>query len=387
MSSKFKRNNEDSPFFMYVVAFVMFFLLTFTILSFMRTEDSPLYINLDKEVLSADIKQTSDIKKQFQEKDIIDKALDKIDDNTKYNNYQATYEKYREQQLKRRQQEFEQRQRLNERLRAQEKRERLKEHNKEKLARMQDVVKHPTPHVTVPKQEEKVNIPKETENTLAENVIIKQAMKKSPCSPETATAVAYFFHPNNSEPVELIFNNPGNNPGEVKLIFGDLPRAKEHILKKKMVNLNALLDKATFNSNYDDKMTRRTDIAYKVKSNGITTECSPYVYSSKDFYISTAPVALQSAQSRESYCKSKNARLPDPIELISVLLTGRYPAGLYWSSGRVFKLAPNKTVVTRSNMVMTQSYMLVDYENFSVGFVSQGDYGRDLKAYSLCVID
>lgn len=385
MSAKFKKNKDDSPFLMYIIAFVMFVMLTITLLSFMRSEDSPVYLNFDKEILNAESKK-AEIKKQMNEKDFIDKAYDKLGEDVRYDKYQATYDQYRQQQLRKRQQEFEQRQRLNERLRANERRDRLREQQKEKLAKMQDVVKRPAQQTTV-YETQKTEIAETVHNPdTIQDKIVKKSMQNSPCSPETATAIAYFFHPNNSEPIELIFNNPGKNEGEVKLIFGDLPRTKEHILKKKMINLNQLLNSPKFKTEIHDKATRRNDIAFKVNA-GVTTACSPYVYQSKAFYMSNAPATLLPAQSRESFCKSKNARLPDPIELISILLTGRYPAGLYWTSGRVYKLAPNKTVVTRGNMVMTQSYMLVDYENYAIGFVSQGDYGKDLRAYSVCVID
>lgn len=390
MRNNHKKNESDSPFMMYFIAVIMFFLLVFTILSMTHDKSSPLYVNFDKEIYDANVKieqeveingekVTKKIDKRFQQPDVIDKAIDKMGEEVKYNKYKSDYEEYYAQKQKSRQQEFERRQKLVQRLKEQEKRERLERLHKEKYALMQDTVKRqpapqPQPQTAAPQN--------------PESRIVSKAMQNSPCSPQSATAIAYFFHPNNTEPIELIFNNPNpayKNGGKVKLVYGDLPRAKQHILKKNMVNLNQLLN----NPQYKTKRTnekKRPDAAFRVQS-GVTTTCSPYVYQSKDFYLSSAQPSMENKYSKDTYCKNNHARLADPIELIPILLTGRLPAGLYWTSSHAYKMAPGKSVVTRSNLIPTQSAMLIDFGGDSLGFVSEDELGPNLRAISVCVFD
>ncbi len=390
MNKNYKQDKSDSLFIMYVIAVIMFFLLIFTLLSFVRDKNSPLYLNYDKDIYNANgkIEQEVDVKdekitkkvdRQIQEPDILDKAIDKLGEEVKYNKYKSDYEQYHAQQQKKRQQEFDRKQKLIQRMKEQEKREKLERLNKEKYAKTQDVVKRPKTQVQRPTAE----TPKSVESQ-----IVSKAMQNSPCSPQSATSIAYFFHQNNTEPIELIFNNPNpayQNGGKVKLLYGDLPRAKQHILKKNMVNLNQILNNPQ-NKPMSQNEKKRPDAALKVQS-GVTTTCSQYVYQSKDFYLSTIPTSLEDKYSKESYCKNNNARLADPIELIPILLTGRLPAGLYWTSSRVYKMAPGKTVVTRSNLIPTQATMLIDFGRDSLEFVSEDEFGPNLKAVSACVFD
>ena len=378
-----RQNKSDSPFIMYVIALIMFILLTFTLLSFMRDQDSPLYINFDKEIIDANVKIEGDVKveentkpQKPQQKDIIDKALDKMGDDRSYADYKADYDKYYENQKKKRQQELEQKQRLLRRIQEQEKREKLQKQHPEKVAMMQDPVKRPEVQQPAPTP------------PVPQNKIVSHAMQNSPCSPTSATIIAYFFHPNSTDPVTLIFNNPNpnfNNHGNVKLVFGDLERGKQHILKKNMVNLNQILNKPQYSMDQTN-ISKRVDAALRVQS-GVTTSCSPYVYQSKDFYLSKVPPSLEDKFNKENYCRTYNARLADPIELIPVLLSGRFPEGMYWTSSRVYRMSDGNTNVTRSNLIPTQATMIIDYSRHSLDFASQDEFGPDYKAYSVCVFD
>lgn len=392
MKKSYRKDKTDSPFIMYFIAIIMFFLLTFTVLSFMHDKDSSLYLNFDKEIYDANVKAEENLNvkqdkvvKKYDTKlnspDIIDKAMAKMGEDVRYDKYKADYEQYYAEQQKKRKQEFERKQLLVQRLKEQERRERLERANREKLAMMQDTVKRPT----APQPQYQ---PQQTPPQSVESKIVSKAMQNSPCSPQSATAIAYFFHQNNTEPIELIFNNPNpqyQNGGNVKLVYGDLPRAKQHILKKNMVNLNQLLNKPQYKTTRQGEM-RRPDAALKVQS-GVTTTCSPYVYQSKDFYLSTMPPSMEDKFTKETYCRNSNARLADPIELIPILLTGRLPVGLYWTSSRVYKMAPGKSVVTRSNLIPTQATMLIDFDRGALGFVSEDEAGPNLRAFSVCVFD
>ena len=383
MQKNYKQNNSDSPFIMYLVAFIMFVLLFFTLLSFMRDKHSPLYINFDKQIIDANVRVAEDISIQenveppqpAKEKDFIDKALDKIDDRN-YDDYKADYEKYYQAKRNKQRQELEQKQRLLKRLKEQQRLEQLKKKNPQKIAMMQDPVNRPAPSAP------------ETKPQTPQSKIVTRTMQNSPCSPSSATIIAYFFHSNSTEPVTLIFNNPNpnfNNHGNVKLVYGDLPRGKQHILKQNMINLNQILNKPQYS--YDPHTPpKRADVALKVQS-GVTTSCTPYVYQSKDFYLSKTPPSLEDGYNKENYCRAHNARLADPIELIPVLLSGRFPEGMYWTSSRVHRMSHGNTNVSRSNLITTQSAMIIDYDRHALDFVSQDEFGPDFKAYSVCVFD
>lgn len=391
MRKYYKHKDTTSIYIMYIIAIIMFFLLIFTILSFMHDEDSSLYVNFDKEIYNANVEHTEkaeikeekikkNIAKKVQEADLFDIAIDKMGEKTNYDKYKEDYDKYYAEQKKKRQQELAKKQKMIDRAKEIERREKLERLQREKLAMMQNTAKKPPVQQTPP--------PLQQEPKNAENKIVSKAMQNSPCSPQSATAIAYFFHPNNTEPIELIFNNPNpsfNNGGNVKLVYGDLPRDKKHILKKNMVNLNQILNNPQYTTSKQNE-AKRPDAALKVQS-GVTTTCSPYVYQSKDFYLSNIPPSLEDKFTKESYCRNHNARLADPIELIPILLTGRFPSGLYWTSSHVLKMDQSRTEVSRSNLTPTQAYMLIDYDRNALGFVSENEYNANLQAYSVCVFD
>ena len=166
-------------------------------------------------------------------------------------------------------------------------------------------------------------------------------------------------------------NNPmqGMSP---EIIYATLPN-------NKWKNLESDLE-AAFSSIFsqifqDDSNQDKTKVGAM-----ITTPCSDAAYVSEAFFVSNSLPKKINASSAKSYCASVNGRLPDILEIISILKHKKLPQGYYITNSQRMNVNPNGT------KALVNDYMVMQYQNGNVYFTSTSKLPGNQQVYGECVL-
>ena len=148
-------------------------------------------------------------------------------------------------------------------------------------------------------------------------------LENTTCSRNEIEYVLKLYTSLNSKPLTLVFRRNGHSTGTPEIIYATLPNNKWKDLQDSFGSVMETLVQ---------ELIGEEDGSHgnlKKVSAMITTPCSDTQYVSQAFYVSNQPPAATSINSARSFCNSKNGRLPDVLELISIITHKNMPSGYY----------------------------------------------------------
>lgn len=147
------------------------------------------------------------------------------------------------------------------------------------------------------------------------------------CRPSEIEYVLKLFTSQYTNPLTLVFRRNGHETGTPEIIYATLPNNKWKDIRESLGNvMQTLFDElmAGDTSSHPSNLKKVTAM--------ITTECSETQYVSQAFYVSTSAPASTTVSGAQSFCNRKGGRLPDILELISIVTHKSMPSGYYMTN-------------------------------------------------------
>lgn len=148
-------------------------------------------------------------------------------------------------------------------------------------------------------------------------------LKDSTCTPEEIEYVLKLYTSKYSNPLTLVFRRNGHEKGVPEIIYATLPNNQWKDIGDSLGNVMQTLFEGLMGENNPAANNMKKVTAM------ITTECSETQYVSQSFYVSNSAPAMTSLSNAQSFCSSRHGRLPDILELISIVTHKSMPSGYY----------------------------------------------------------
>ncbi len=194
------------------------------------------------------------------------------------------------------------------------------------------------------------------------------------CRPEEIEYVLKLYTSKYTKPLTLVFRRNDHKTGTPEIIYATLPNNKWKDIGESLGNVMQTL--------FDELMGEDKAHPSNLKkvTAMITTECSSTQYVSQAFYVSTSSPSTTSTHNAQSYCNNKGGRLPDILELISIVTHKTMPSGYYMTNSERLS-----TDHYGAEVRPLGDYMVLELRGNNIYFTSSSKISNQ-SVYAECVI-
>ena len=199
-------------------------------------------------------------------------------------------------------------------------------------------------------------------------------LENTTCSRKEIEYVLKLYTSVYEKPLTLVFRRNDHSSNVPEIIYATLPNNKWKDVRDSLGSImqNLFMD---ILGEDDGRHGNLKKVAAM-----ITTPCSNSQYVSQSFYVSAQPPVMTSVSGAGSFCNSQNGRLPDVLELISIITHKNMPSGYYITNSE--RLSTDRY---GDQIKPLGDYIVIDYRNNDIFFTTTSKIPTK-SVYTECVL-